>query len=59
MFPSLPRPFVSDLNPAPGDVKGNLTVATISSTGTISIYNNTGSVNVVVDVLGWYSVPNV
>ncbi len=49
------RPLASDLNPAAGDVKGNLTVATLSSSGTISIYNNTGSVNVVVDVLGWYS----
>ena len=55
VFPNLPRPLVSDLNPAAGDVKGNLTVATLSSSGKISIYNNTGNVNVVVDVLGWYA----
>ena len=48
------RPFASDLNPAAHDVKGNLTVGTISSGGKLSIYNNTGSVDVVVDVLGWY-----
>ena len=55
VFPGPTKPLVSDLNPAAGDVKGNLTVATLSPSGTISIYNNTGSVNVVVDVLGWYS----
>ena len=49
------RPLASDLNPAAGDVKGNLTVGTLSSGGKLSIYNNTGTVNVVVDVLGWYS----
>ena len=36
-------------------MKGNLTVASLSPSGTISIYNSAGSVNVVVDVLGWYS----
>jgi hypothetical protein len=55
VFPATPRPLVSDLNPAAGDVKGNLVVAKLSPTGTISIYNNAGSVDVVVDVLGWYA----
>jgi hypothetical protein len=55
VFPGPTRPFVSDLNPAAGEVKVNLTVARLSSAGKISIYNNTGSVDVVVDVLGWYS----
>jgi hypothetical protein len=50
------RPLVSDLNPAAGDVKGNLTVATLSPGGTMTIYNNTGTVDVTVDVLGWYSI---
>jgi hypothetical protein len=54
VFPAPPRPFVSDLNPAPGQVVANLVVATLSSSGTISIYNSGGSINVVVDVLGWY-----
>jgi hypothetical protein len=55
VFPALPRPNVSDLNPAPGTVRANLVVATLSATGKILIYNNAGSTNVVVDVLGWYS----
>ena len=32
-----------------------MVVATLSSSGTITIYNATGSMDVVVDVLGWYS----
>ncbi len=55
VFPAAPVPLVADLNPTAGEVRGNLTVATLSSTGTISIYNDTGTINVVVDVLGWYS----
>jgi hypothetical protein len=51
VFPGSTRPLVSGLNPAASDVKGNLTVATLSPTGKIFIYNNTGSVDVVVDVL--------
>ncbi len=58
VFPGPGRPFASDLNPAAGEVKGNLTVATIANDGKISIYNNTGSIDVVVDVLGWYSAPS-
>ena len=32
-----------------------MVVATLSSSGTITIYNYTGSTDIVVDVLGWYS----
>lgn len=52
---TLPSPLVSDLNEMPGDVRANMVVATLSSSGTITIYNYTGSMDVVVDVLGWYS----
>jgi hypothetical protein len=45
----------SDLNPAAGAIEANLAVATLSHNGTISIYNNTGNIDVIVDVLGWYS----
>jgi hypothetical protein len=55
VFPGGSPPLVADLTPAAGDIRGNLAVATIASDGTISIYNNTGSTDVVVDVLGWYS----
>jgi hypothetical protein len=52
---SLPSPLVSDLDEVSGDVRANMAVATLSSTGTMTIFNDTGSIDVVVDVLGWYS----
>jgi hypothetical protein len=56
VFPNLqPSPLVSDLDQVPGDVGANLAVATLSPSGTIEILNDTGSIDVVVDVLGWYS----
>jgi hypothetical protein len=54
VFPSGTPPVVSDLNPAAGAVEANLVVAKVSNSGTVSIYNFTGSTNVVVDVEGWY-----
>jgi hypothetical protein len=51
---TLPDPLVSDLNEVHGDVRANMVVATLSSSGTITIYNYTGNMDVVVDVLGWY-----
>jgi hypothetical protein len=55
VFPGPTLPFASDLNPAPHEVRANLVVATLNANGTISIYNSAGTMNVVVDVLGWYS----
>jgi hypothetical protein len=56
VFPnSPPSPLVSDLDQVPGDVGANLAVATLSPRGTIEILNDTGSIDVVVDVLGWFS----
>jgi hypothetical protein len=55
VFAGPSRPLVSDLNPAAGSVAGNLTVAPLSAAGTFSVYNNSGTVDVVIDVVGWYS----
>jgi hypothetical protein len=30
-------------------------VATVNANGTITVYNSSGSIDVVVDVLGWYA----
>ena len=54
VFPGPTRPTTSDLNPLQGQIEANLVVATLSSSGTISIYNNSGSTNVAVDLIGWY-----
>jgi hypothetical protein len=55
VFPGPALPATSDLNPLPGTVRANMIVATLSADGTISIFNNRGNTDVVVDVLGWYS----
>jgi hypothetical protein len=53
--PGAGPPGASDLNPAPGEVEATLVTATVSATGTVNIFNYAGTVNVVVDVVGWYS----
>jgi hypothetical protein len=55
VFPGPSQPGTSDLNEGLGEIRANLVVATIGVNGTISVFNNTGTTDVVVDVLGWYS----
>ena len=55
VFPGPALPSSSDLNPGAGQVMANMVVATVNANGTISIYNHTGSINAVADVMGWYS----
>ncbi len=57
VFPGPRVAPTSDLNLAAGAIGANLAVATISSSGTISIATNAGSTNVIIDVLGWYAPP--
>jgi hypothetical protein len=54
IYPAPPRPTVSDLNVSEGVTRANLAVATTTSSS-VTIYNSTGSVNVLVDMFGWYS----
>ena len=49
------RPTASDVNWTAGQIVPNLTVATLSSSGAISIYNHAGSADVVVDAFGYFS----
>ncbi|MHB8263301.1 MAG: IPT/TIG domain-containing protein [Acidimicrobiales bacterium] len=49
------KPSTSDINVPVSVVVPNLVIATLSSAGTFTIYNNSGTANVAVDVLGWYS----
>src|SRR5712692_5595908 len=48
------RPTSSDLNWVAGQTLPNMTVATLSSTGSVSFYNNTGSTDLVVDLSGYF-----
>ena len=49
------RPIASSLNYAPGEAVPNLVTVTVGSGGKISIMSSSGSVNVVVDVEGYYA----
>jgi hypothetical protein len=44
----------SDLNWVNGETVPNLVVVKLGSTGKIDLFNSVGSVNVVIDVVGWY-----
>jgi len=56
VFPGGTRPFASDLNwEGAGVTVPNLTLATVGSDGAISIYNQLGSVDVIVDASGYFS----
>lgn len=48
------RPTASNLNLPPGDTRPNLVMAKLGTDGKVSIYNNFGRTDVVIDVVGWY-----
>ncbi|MDA8184959.1 MAG: hypothetical protein M0035_11125 [Actinomycetota bacterium] len=52
---SVPRPATSDLNWPPGDTVANLVLTGLASNGSMSVYNQAGSTNVLVDVVGYYT----
>ena len=56
VYPSdVSKPTASDLNDVPGLTVPNLVVVKLAADGTVTIYNNSGSVDVIVDVEGWFS----
>jgi hypothetical protein len=56
VYPGLTSfPGVSDLNTPAGATNANLVVVQVGSDGTINLLNDVGSVNLIVDVLGYYS----
>jgi hypothetical protein len=54
VYPGGTRPTASDLNFTASQTIPNLAVATLSASGTVTIYNNAGSTDVVVDLVGWF-----
>jgi hypothetical protein len=55
VYPGGTMPTASDVNWGAGQVVPNLTVATLSSSGSISIYNHAGSADVIVDAFGYFA----
>lgn len=55
LFPSgSPRPEASALNPQPGVTRANLATVMLGPDGTFQVYNQWGTTEVVVDLVGWY-----
>jgi glucose/arabinose dehydrogenase len=50
------RPNASNLNLGVGDTRANLAVGRLGDDGTVTLFNNSGSTQVVVDVAGWFPV---
>jgi hypothetical protein len=48
-------PTASDINDASSGAVPSLVVVGVGSDGTINLFNDVGSVNLIVDVLGYYS----
>ena len=48
------RPTASNLNFAAGQTVPNMVIVPVGAGGQISMFNNSGGVDVVVDVLGWF-----
>lgn len=48
------RPLASNINFTPGLTIPNLVVAKLGSNGKVSLYNSTGTTNLVADVAGWF-----
>jgi large repetitive protein len=57
MFPAGPRPSptTSDLNPQAHDAIANLVIVQIGAGGNVDVYNSVGTINVVLDVQGWFA----
>ena len=53
------RPLASNLNLSPGQTRCNRVTVPLGSSGGLSVYNNAGSVNVIMDVSGYYTSTSV
>jgi hypothetical protein len=54
VYPGGSRPTSSDLNPPAKGIEPNLVVATLSATGSFTVFNAGGTVDIIVDLTGWY-----
>jgi hypothetical protein len=49
------RPTTASLNPRVGVDVSNLAIVRVGPDGTVSLYNQNGTLDLVVDVVGWFS----
>ena len=56
VFPTgVAQPLASNLNFAPGQTVPNLVIVALGTGGTVQIYNSAGNVDVIADVVGWFT----
>jgi hypothetical protein len=55
VYPAGVRPPTSDLNWSPERTVANLTVATLSGTGTTEVFNAAGSADLIIDAFGYFT----
>ena len=53
-YPAGPKPPTSTVNVGAQQTRANVAVVTLSTNGGYAVFNNSGSVHVVVDLLGWF-----
>ena len=49
-----PQPLASNLNWPAGDTRPNLVTVKLGDAGKVSVFNNSGNVHVIADVVGWF-----
>jgi hypothetical protein len=49
------RPLAANLNWVSGDTNGNRVIAKLGTSGRVTIYNNAGDTDVIVDTNGWFT----
>ena len=49
------RPLASNMNPSPRRTTTNMAIVPLASDGSITLYNDSGSTHLIVDVLGWFA----
>ena len=54
-IPGVTRPLSSNLNPQPGLTASNTVIAGVGDDGTVTVFNNSGATNVVVDIVGYFT----
>jgi len=52
------RPLASNLNFIPGDIVPNLVIVGIGSAGKVNLFNANGTIDLVADIVGYYSPDN-
>ncbi len=49
------RPLASNINAGPGTVIPNMVIGRLGTDGSVAIYNNSGSIDLVADVMGYFT----